>query len=274
MGGERRPLSYRSLHLIREITRFLAARIIKVVGNSTKALSYIFYHLMPRKRFRLPHSAMPLMVKDSNHRIPKVIWQTNYTDQITIAVYLNYLFNRMMAPSYEYRFMDDAAQAEFVRTCFPGTIFEAYSKLRIGAARADLWRVLVLQKFGGVYLDIDAHVVWPLGYIIKPSYEELYIRHRDQGLSNYFIASVKDNPHLDSVVAAIVDNITHARTSNVFELTGPAVLNRMLAPYDVPTANFRNTCIQGTFTNEFFQYVDHPQGKWSRVQKDVPVIKS
>jgi mannosyltransferase OCH1-like enzyme len=274
MVKQRRPLSYSNPHLIAEIARFLAARLIKVVGNFTKAFSYIFWHLIPRKRFRLPHSAKPLIARASKHRIPKIIWQTNHADEVTIAVFLNYLFNRMMAPSYEYRFMDDAAQEEFVRTCFPGIIFEAYSKLQIGAARADLWRVLVLQKFGGVYLDIDAHLVWPLGYIIEPSYEELYVRHRNQGLMNYFIASVKDNPHLDGVVAAIVDNITQANTNNVFDLTGPGVLNRILAPYDVPTANFRTTCIQGTFTNEFFQYVDHSQGKWTRVQQDVAVIKS
>jgi mannosyltransferase OCH1-like enzyme len=257
-----------------EIARFLAARIIKIVGNFTKGPSYIFYRLAPTKRFRLPRSAKPLIAKASNHQIPKVIWQTNYTDQVTIAVYLNYLFNRMMAPSYEYRFMDTAERTEFIKTCFPGKIFEGYSKLQIGAAQADLWRVLVLKKFGGVYLDIDAHVAWPLGYIIKPNHEELYLRHRDQALSNYFIASVKDNPHLDSVIAVIVDNITNATTNNVFELTGPGVLNRVLAPYDVPTSYFKTTCIQGTFTNEFFQYVDHPQGKWSRVQKDVAAIKS
>lgn len=260
-------------HLIAAIPRFLVARIIKVVGNATKGPSYIFHRLMPDKRFHLPHRAKPLLAKASNYKIPKIIWQTNFTDRVTIAVYLNYLFNRMMAPSYEYRFMDDAEAADFIKMHFPGKIFEAYSKLQIGAAKADLWRLLVVKKYGGVYLDMDAHFAWPLGYIIRPNYEQLYLRQRDQGLINYFFASVKDNPNLDSVIEAIVDNIANATANNVFDLT-TAPLDWVLAPYDVPAAYFKITCIQGTFTNEFFQYVDHPQGKWTRAQKEIAVIKS
>jgi len=260
-------------HRAAAIARFLAARIIKVVGNFTKGPSYIFHRLRPDKRFQLPHRAKPLIAKASNHKIPKIIWQTNFTDRVTIAVYLNYLFNRMMAPSYEYRFMDDAEAAEFIKTCFPGKIFEAFSKLQIGAAKADLWRVLVLQKYGGVYLDLDAHLAWPLGYIIKPDYQELYLRHRDRVLINFFIASVSDNPHLDSVIEAIVGNISNPTSNNVFELT-TLPLDRVLAAYDVRTAYFKITCIQGSFTNEFFQYVDHAQGKWTRAQKELAVVKS
>ncbi|WP_354037796.1 glycosyltransferase [Bradyrhizobium sp. S3.2.6] len=42
------------------------------------------------------------------------------------------------------------------------TIYQCYSRLQIGAARADLWRVLVLLHEGGIYVDIDAtfsHVI-------------------------------------------------------------------------------------------------------------------
>jgi mannosyltransferase OCH1-like enzyme len=273
MPKQEQSLSASDPYLTAKIARYLTARIIKIVGNFTKGPTYIFHHLVPKKRFLLPRIAKPLIARASKHRIPKIIWQTNYTDQVTAAIYVNYLFNRIMSPSYEYRFMNDAELAEFIKTSFPGEIFEAYSKIQIGAAQADLWRVLILKKFGGVYLDIDTHVVWPLGYIIKPTYKELYVRDREQRLSNHFIASVKDNPHLDDVIAAILDNIKNAKSKNVFELTGPAVLNRVLKPFDVPTAYFKYTCIQGTFTNEFFQYVDHPQGKWTRAQEHVSIIK-
>lgn len=260
-------------HSFVKIARFLSARVIKLTGNLIKGLCYCFYILAPQKRFLIPHRAPPLLSRPSKHLIPKIIWQTNFTDKVTIAVYLNYLFNRILSPTYEYRLMDDAEQAEFIQANYPAEIFDAYSKLQIGAARADLWRVLVLNKFGGVYLDMDAHVVWPLGYMIKPHYKELYMRHRDQMRTNYFIASAKQNPHLDLVIAAILENIADGKDGDVFTVTGPLVLHRALEALDLPTAYYQHSCYQGTFTNEFFQYVDHPQGKWVRAQEHIPVVK-
>jgi hypothetical protein len=34
------------------------------------------------------------------------------------------------------------------------------------------------------------------------------------------------------------------------------------------------TCYQGSFTNEFFQYVDHPQGKWVHVQDKISAVRN
>lgn len=253
--------------------RYLSARVIKVVGNFLKLPCYLLHFVCPKARFLLPHRSGPIVSVRSRHRIPKIIWQTNYTDRVTLAVYMNYLFNRMMAPTYEYRFMDDSEQADSIKQHYPSRIVDVYSKLQIGAAQADFWRILVLRHCGGVYLDIDAHIVWPLGFIIKPELAQLYLWSRDDNLTNYFIASAADNPHLDLMIDRIVDNIEKVSSPDVGTLTGPemmtAVLGR-LAPVAVP---FRYTCYQGTFTNEFFQYVDHPQGKWSKAQKKIAVVK-
>jgi mannosyltransferase OCH1-like enzyme len=257
---------------VRGALRAAVSRFTKLYGNCSKPFSYLFYVVWPDKRFSIPHTSRPLLKLGSAHRIPKIIWQTNYTDRVTIAVYLNYLFNRFMAPSFEYRFMDDAEIVAFIRKhCSPG-ILDCYLQLQIGAARADLWRVLVLREFGGVYLDIDAHLAWPLELTIKHDWDELYIEHRGGELSNYFMASAKGNPNLDIIIDSILTNVKRRSSDNVFELTGPLVVQRALQGRSVPKAHYRNTCYQGSFTNEFFQYLDHPQGKWCRVQDKVAVI--
>ena len=184
----------------------------------------------------------------------------------------HYLFNRCLSPTYAYRFMDPCERAEFIKAYCSRDVFEAYSKLLIGAAQADLWRILVLRQFGGVYLDIDAHVVWPLGLIIKPDCEELYLQHKGNSISNYFLASAKDNPHLDLVLKSMLANIGRASSNDVGEVTGPAVLDAALNGLNVPTAYYKCTSYQGSFTNEFFQYVDHPQGKWIKVQLITPIV--
>jgi mannosyltransferase OCH1-like enzyme len=250
----------------------LVSRIIKIVANLTKPFCYAFHFVFPNKRFILPAAAAALRRTKRSYAIPRVIWQTNYTNRVTLPVYLNYLFNRLMAPSFEYRFMITAARAEFIRENYPGEIFENYSKLQIGAAQADFWRLLVLQKHGGVYLDIDAHAIWPLGVIVQPEYKELYITTKRGDISNYFIASQPNNPNLARMIGVVLNNIKERRINNVFELTGPGVFNQVLDVSAVRTTYYRYTCNQGNFTNEYFQYLDKPQGKWTRAQEKIDIV--
>lgn len=178
-----------------------------------------------------------------------------------------------MAADHEHRFMTTADREAFIQAHYPQNIFENYSKLQIGAAQADFWRVLVLQKNGGIYLDIDAHLVWPLSSIIKLDYDELYVTTKRGDISNYFIASKQNNPHLEKIIRVIMDNIDENRLNNVYELTGPSVFNRVLEKEKVITKSYRYICNQGNFTNEYFQYIDKPEGKWTKAQKTIDIIK-
>jgi len=82
--------------------------IIKVIANFSKVCCYLFHFLFPTKRFSLPSRSSPLFGRGSSfvpRLIPQIMWQTNYTSRVTLPVYLNYLFNRLMAPTFAYRFM-------------------------------------------------------------------------------------------------------------------------------------------------------------------------
>lgn len=252
--------------------RYLSGRIIKIFGNAMKGPFYVFHWIAPNKRFSIPHHSRPLINWRSRHKIPKIIWQTNYTDRVTLAVYVNYLFNRLISPTYEYRFLLDPDRVEFIREQFPHFL-EQYERLQIGAARADFWRILAIQKNGGVYLDIDAHVVWPLGFIIPRDNEELYLVDRNKRWSNCFFASVPNNPHLDAVMTRMIANMNNPDVVGVIHVTGPAVFEYELKPLNLPSTNYRYTCFQGTFTNEFFQYIDHPQGKYTKAQGRIKLLK-
>ena len=255
------------------IVRYIAARISKIIGNLLKIVCYAIFPLMRCKRFSIPHRSPPLWQRPSTHRIPKIIWQTNYTDRVTLPVYLNYLFNRLMSPTYEYRFMDTAERAAFIAQNAAPDVAAAYDSLQIGAAQADVWRLLILHRFGGVYLDIDAHVVWPLGFMIGRGDDELFLLDRNKRLTNYFIASVAGNPHLDRTIALIVQRIRKRANNWIFEMTGPLALDVLRETESVPTALYKYTCYQGSFTDEYFQYIDHPQGKWKHAQKTISIVK-
>ncbi|WP_444989108.1 glycosyltransferase family 32 protein [Halomonas mongoliensis] len=252
----------------------MTGRLIKLLANILKVSSYGFHFLFPGKRFTLPEHAAPwLKGRTSDAAIPRIIWQTNFTNRVTLPVYLNYLFNRLMAPTFEYRFMITEARGEFIKANYPDDVYQNYSKLQIGAAQADVWRVLVLLKHGGVYLDIDAHAVWPLSSILKRGKDELFVTTRKGELSNYFIASRPGNPHLQRVAERINENIAERRYPGVFQLTGPGVFNEVLSLDEVDTVSYRHACNQGSFTNRHFQYIDKKEGKWHDEQYKKDLVK-
>lgn len=258
---------------MKPLHRLLTNRLIKLIANLLKVACYAFHYAYPDKRFTLPARASPLIRSRRPAAIPRVLWQTNFTDRVTLPVYLNYLFNRLMAPDFEYRFMTTTARADFIAQYYPGEIVRHYSRLQIGAAQADFWRVLVLQAHGGVYLDIDAHLTWPLGRLLGSDRQSLFIRTRRDTLNNFFIASRPHSPELEAVIRAINANIEANTLEGVFEMTGPGVFNRVLDMGSLDTVLYRYACTQGSFTNEHFQYIDKPQGKWNREQKRVAVVR-
>lgn len=251
----------------------LSSRFIKIFANIIKLLCYIFHAFFPNKRFTLPAQSGAIFNRKKPSAIPRILWQTNFTNRVTLAVYINYLFNRLLAYDYEYRFMITEDRADFIKSNYSSEIFESYSRIQIGAAQADFWRLLVLNKYGGIYMDIDAHLVWPLGSLIKAELTELYTIARKGDITNYFIASKPDNVHLQQMADVVLNNIKENTIKNVYELTGPGVFNQVLDISKVNTISYRYACNQGNFTNDYFQYIDKAEGKWTRAQEVIDIIK-
>lgn len=243
-------------------------RLLKISGALVKAFSFLFHFLLPKKRFTIPEYSAPLIKSKKPTKIPKIIWQTNYTNRVSLPVYCNYLANRLISPDFEYRYVSTEGRLEYIRNNTSQEIFEAYEKLTDGAAQADLWRMITLSKEGGVYMDIDAHAVWPISKMIQEDDDEVFLMNKEH-YTNYFIASCKNNPHLEKTVSIIVSNIQAKKLGRgVYDLTGPAVFNIAIGDQPVNHRYYSITCIQGSFTNEYFQYIDKPRGKWTHAKKE------
>lgn len=255
----------------------VANRTIKIIGNIFKLLSYPFHLVLPKVRFTIPEHSPAKLKSNNSDGVTKVIWQTNYSNRSTLPVYLNYLFNRLMSLSYEYRYVSTEAREEYLRENAPKEVYEAYMKLTDGAAQADLWRVTTLYQQGGIYMDIDATLVWPLSRILSDVKDALYIKIKDNTeITNYFLATAPKNPHFKLVMDAIVHNVENydASKGGVYGTTGPKVFNDVLADQPIQSKRRRHVCIQGTFTNEYFQYLDKPRGKWTHMKSEDLVKKS
>lgn len=255
------------------IGSLLINRSAKFIGTFVKGFAYLFHFIFKTKRFTIPLYSKAL-ISGKKSTIPKIIWQTNYSNNATLPVYVNYLFNRLMSLDWEYRYVSTEDRLEFIKTHASERVANAFEQLTDGASQADFWRLFTLNHSGGVYMDIDAHLVWPLSWMIKPEDKEMLLmtKHR---FSNYFIASAPNNPHLQTALDIIVDNIEQKNIGGgVYDLTGPTVLNRAIKDdNEVNQRLYKYTCIQGSFTNEYFQYMDKPRGKWTH-KKQNELLKS
>ena len=57
-------------------------------------------------------------------------------------------------------------------------------------------------------------------------------------------------------------------------MTGPTVLNDALEGKEFNSRYYRETCVQGSFTNEYFQYIDKPRSKWTHMKNSELLIKT
>jgi len=187
---------------------------------------------------------------------------------VTLPIYCNYLVNRLFSLSYDYRYVSTEARSDYIEKYADPRTFAAYSQLTDGAAQADFWRLFTLYQDGGIYMDIDGHLVGCLDNMIDPEDDEVLITRHGR-YTNFFLASRKGNPFLKETLDIIVDNIENRRIDGgVFVLTGPDTLNRALENKEVNTRRDKLTCAQGTFANEYFQYMDKKRGKWIHAKNE------
>ena len=249
---------------------------IRILAAAVKTVSYPFHWCFPQKRFSIPRRSGKR--KQGNIAIPKIIWQTNFSEKSTLPVYLNYLFNRILSRDFEHRYVSTEERSEFFKRTqlpFMPDAAEIYEKLTDGAAQADFWRMAVLYLEGGVYMDIDATLVAPLSRILEKESTALYIGKKKDDVTNYFLATTPENAVFKAALLKIRENVlSHTGKESVFITTGPVALQKVLIGKDFSFRHRNAICIQGVFTNEYFQYMDKPRSKWTHKKSDEWIKKN
>lgn len=249
----------------------LRYRAMKILANSSKAALSLHLRLFPQLRIALPES-LPARRRAPEGGIPRILWQTNYSRRVTLQVYTCFRFNRLLAPTCAYRFHGDAECDRFVEETYPGAVAEAYRRLRIGAARADFWRILVLLKHGGLYLDIDSNLTVNPERFLRGGAEGVFIAMKNGEVTNYFLAATPGHPVLQAACDRIVRNITEGALTSVYDMTGPTVLDAVVKEAGIVPLSYKRACVQGQFVNKRGQYRDKPGGAWADAQQTMPIL--
>lgn len=115
-------------------------------------------------------------------------------------------------PGYRVVVFDDADIEAYVSKHYGGTDVErAFHRLKVGAARADLWRYLVLYREGGVYLDLDSEIVVSLDEtLIRDGDTAVITRESNRNfMAQYMLIFGPRHPILARVIALSTNAILH-----------------------------------------------------------------
>jgi hypothetical protein len=91
--------------------------------------------------------------------IPCVLYQTWKSHQLSAAECRGAGAWQTVNPEFDYILMDnDIDSRAFVYEEYGCSVGQTYDCIQIGAAKADVWRLLMIYRFGGFYFDLDSHV--------------------------------------------------------------------------------------------------------------------
>jgi mannosyltransferase OCH1-like enzyme len=188
--------------------------------------------------------------------IPRIIHQTSGRKELPPQIQQGIADLKAKNPGWEYRYYDDQAVADYIQQHYPQyfTVFQSINP-RYGAARADLFRYLLLYREGGVYLDIKSTFTLPLDEVLLPGDSYLLSHWPADTGSRYalwgtykeianprgeflqcFIVCTPGHAFLAAVIERVIGNLTGydvARDGvgrNLVHITGPVAYTLAITP--------------------------------------------
>jgi hypothetical protein len=191
--------------------------------------------------------------------IPRIIHQTYFTRDLPQDLADSIQAFRARNPGWDYRFYDNGQAQAFIEQNYGPEILRHYLKINpeYGAARADLFRYLLMYKTGGAYFDIKSAITPPLDDILRPDdrlilaqwsktpeFEGAGINEWGLGgkieggeLQQWHIICAPGHPYLRQVIQNVLRNIDvfvprlHPHGgSGVLNLTGPVAYTLAILP--------------------------------------------
>lgn len=136
--------------------------------------------------------------------INKIIWQTHNFKEEDLPHHINLCMQtwKMVNPGWEHKYVSHEDREIFIKEKYPN-FYSLYQELEPALYKADLWRVLVVYEFGGVYADMDSVCVKPLDYMLKDCNSNTLItekNNRGSDINNAMFAAPKNCTILKNVM--------------------------------------------------------------------------
>jgi len=162
--------------------------------------------------------------------IPLHIYMTWDTLNLPPGMAQNYLELCKQNPEFTFHLYDIVACREFIREFYSKEIVDAFDGLKPVAYKADLWRLCILYKLGGIYMDSKIQCVNSFKLISIADTEHFAMDRPDHSLHIYNAVMVckPQNPFLLASINQIVTNVkTKYYGETQLSPTGPEMLGRV-----------------------------------------------
>lgn len=125
------------------------------------------------------------MPKADTGKIPRIIFQTWKVSKLEEDICRMARTWIDTNPEFDYILFDDYSVRKMIQMEFGDRLLQAFNCLNVGAIKSDVWRILTVYLFGGIYFDLDATA--------KPEHP-----FRDWGFGNHTVITGTNqmgNPH-------------------------------------------------------------------------------
>ena len=165
-------------------------------------------------------------------KIPFKIHQTSFSRNMDYRLSTSCIVNHNINPEYQYYFYDDADVTAYIKENFPQYLAH-YNSMKPGAYKADLFRLLVLYKEGGVYIDCKSSGVAALREMLRSDDEIFMTKDLLKGcIYQGFICSVPGHELMKKFIDKFITNIENKSYGiNCFDIGGPQMIGRVLNAY-------------------------------------------
>jgi hypothetical protein len=136
-----------------------------------------------------------------------------------------------MNPEYDMYYFSDEDVLKFIGDHFPDDL-DAYNSLVPGAYKADVFRLMVLYKYGGVYNDIGHTFLVPIEEIKGPTSNHVFVKD-DESLNYWIYNSFIIAPAGSEIIKKMLDRaLTNVKNKSygedLFDITGPTNTGKAL----------------------------------------------
>ena len=177
----------------------------------------------------------------NNPVIPKKIFQTYKTEEFPSDI-KEFVQLWKDEKEYEYVFMNDTQMREFIQAENP-SVLEFFDNLPVGAMKADIWRYVILEKYGGIYTDIDTRKIlpinrWKLENPINKDMLVTCIEHNNLFFAQWTLMASPNHPFFKFLIRKILERykiegikINSDDEFTVHKICGPGIFSDCIRNY-------------------------------------------
>ena len=177
-------------------------------------------------------------VKSVNHTVPQIIHRTWYSNTMSRVMYETaYKPWIKLNPSYTMIWYNDQ-DVEKIMKNYGKREYRAFKKVICGAYKMDLFRLLILYEYGGVYVDSYSVPNVSVDEMISRSglgdEKDIFISILDceyvvkDAIHNGFILASPKHPFIKQAIKDVLNNIEYGKEDIVMSMTGPLALSKAI----------------------------------------------